>query len=77
MSDNQERIAVLETKMEAVHEDNAKTLRMFREHMEKEDSRWEEIQRNTARQKGFLGGVVFVISALWAAILAGLHFMSK
>ena len=75
--DNQERIAVLETEMKAVHEDNKKILQIFKEHMEKEDSRWEEIQRNTARQKGFLGGVVFVISALWAAILAGLHFLGK
>ena len=77
MSDLEERVAVLETLVEVQSEDHREILAVFKAHMEKEDQRWTEIQKNTARQKGFIGGAVFIISAMWAAVLAGLHFIGK
>lgn len=69
------RVAVLENIVQEQTKKHDEMMTAFMRHMDKEEARFEEIQRNTARQKGFIGGVVFVISAMWAAIIGIIHYM--
>lgn len=34
-----------------------------------------DIQRQMSRQKGFIGGIVFVVSAVWALAIAAMKFL--
>ncbi len=70
MSQESERIAVLETEHKNMSEDMRVLFKFQREHMEKEDLRWEEIQGHMVKQKTFVGSVIFITSALWAGGMA-------
>jgi len=77
MTDHLERIAVLETNQKRLNEDLTKLFNFQRDHMEKEDARWEEIQSHMAKQKGVIGGVILTISSLWAVAMAALQYFHK
>lgn len=74
MESNDERIAVLETKLERMQSDQADLFRILREHMEMEEARWEQIRTYMSRQKGFLAGIVFITSALWGVGVAAAKY---
>lgn len=59
-----ERVAILETEISAVV---AK--------LESNSAVLVQIDQKLSRQKGFIGGVIFVVSALWALALAALKFI--
>lgn len=70
----EERLARLEAKQEVL-------LQAIKDHMEKEERDREilmgelnELKRQAAKQKGFIGGVIFVVSAIWAVVLAIFKF---
>lgn len=52
-----ERIAVLEEKVDTLEKQNEKVL-----------AKLDEITSQLSRQKGFIGGAIFIISALGAAL---------
>ena len=83
MSD-QERIAVLETEIRnletqlANHRLEHKELVEFiKKHMNEEDKRWKEIHSVMIKWKGFIGGVIFVTSAIWAVLITFLHYFGN
>lgn len=75
MPDDSCRIA----KLEAYHEEQ---LERFDKHCMKEDKSFDDlfesirsIEATLSRQKGFVGGVVFVISALFATAISLTHLL--
>lgn len=67
--DVQVKIAILSTKLDAMEEE-------FKMHEEKDETRMEEINKKLdflssqmGNTKSFIGGVVFVISCLWAVFV--------
>ena len=75
MTDLEQRVAKLEEHVLLQDKKFDKLIEAFDKHMKREDERWEQVVANTSRNKGFFGGVVFIISAMWASILAGLHLI--
>jgi hypothetical protein len=75
MAEQVERIAVLEAKVELYQKDLREIKTIITDHMEEEDARWEIIQNHMAKQKGFIGGIVLVVSSIWAIVLAALQFI--
>ena len=61
-----ERIATLEAKQAQIHED-VRVIKTSVGNMEEAMS----------RQKGFIGGVIFVVSCIWAAIIGGFTLWHK
>jgi len=77
MTDLNERIATLEVLVEQL------TARVI-SHMEREEEERKELlkliselQQVQLKQKGFIGGMVFAVSALWAAGLAVWEIFKK
>jgi len=75
MSDSVERIAVLEANQKRIQEDLMKLFQFQKDYMKEENERWGIIQNHMAKQKGFIGGIVLVVSSIWAIIMTGLHFL--
>ena len=80
MSD-QERIAVLETEirkleaqMEIMRLEHKELIDFIKKHMNEEDKRWIEIHDVMTKWKGFIGGVVFITSAIAGLIATFLHY---
>jgi len=73
---DQERIAVLEANQARLQKDVHELITFIKEHMKEEEKRWAEISDTLTKWKGFVGGVVFITSALWAAFYAFVHFLS-
>lgn len=76
MTDN-ERIVVLETNQARLQEDLQKLYKFIRDHMKTEDERWEEITNTLIKQKGFVGGVVFVITSIVTVISFFINIWNK
>lgn len=79
-----ERIAVLEAKLERNELDITKLFDFLRDHMEKEEKdraefleKLGDIDTIIKKQKSFLGGVVFAISAVWAIVTGVLYWVFK
>jgi len=79
-----ERIAVLEAKLERNEIDITKLFDFLRDHMEKEEKDRHEfleklgdIDLMIKKQKSFLGGVVFAISSVWAIVTGVLYWVFK
>jgi len=79
-----ERIAVLEAKLERNETDITKLFDFLRDHMEKEEHDRAEFLKMLAeidtvikKQKSFLGGVVFAISSVWAIVTGILYWVFK
>lgn len=75
MSEINERVAILEARMERMESDIMGLFDIIRKHMEHEDKVTDEIRDSINEiattqktSKSFIGGVVFVVSGLWAAI---------
>lgn len=73
MPEQSERIAVLEANQKRIQEDLIKLFQFQKDYMEEQDARWEIIQNHMAKQKGFIGGIVLVVSSIWAIVLAALQ----
>jgi hypothetical protein len=83
MSD-QERIAVLETKimnleiqLESHRLEHKDLVEFIKKHMNEEDKRWKEIHEVMMKWKGFIGGVVFITSAIAGLIATFLHYFGN
>lgn len=63
MSSIEERVATLEEKAE----NQEKLLTSI-------DATLTSISNNLAKQKGFIGGVIFAVSAIWVAAIAALSY---
>lgn len=74
MSDSNERLAVLETKMEQYETDIKEIKKLITTNTKANTTRWEEISQFMSKQKGFIGGIVLVVSSVWAVALAGLQY---
>jgi len=72
---DQERIAVLEANQERLQKDVHDLIEFIREHMKEEEKRWKEISDTLTKWRGFVGGIIFVTSAIWAVFYAFFHFM--
>lgn len=77
MATSEERLAVLESKDDRRASDISALFTLIRTHMEKEEEDRQvlikelvAIKVTQQRQKSFVGGIVFTISAVWAAALA-------
>lgn len=75
MSSLEERVAVLEANQQRIQKDLGELFTLIRDHMESEEKRWERIEETLSKSKGFIGGVVFVVSALWGIFLVALKFL--
>jgi len=71
----EERLAVLEAKLERNEKDITALFKLIREHMKKEEqdrleflAKVNETNELLAKQKSFVGGMVFAISSVWAVI---------
>lgn len=63
-----ERLAVLEEQHERLQKDIEELFKFIREHMEKEEDRWKDIHDTLTKWKGFIGGALFIITALWGVL---------
>jgi len=73
MKDISERVAVLESLSERNQSDITNLFALIRTHMEKEEEDRKELKGMItgiisvqSRQKSFVGGVIFAVSAIWA-----------
>ncbi len=76
MNDETERLAVLETKMNSLEDKCQEINEREEQHMKQIYLSWDKLNeaiQNVATQikvsKSFIGGIVFVISALWALVV--------
>ena len=79
-----ERIAIVETDQKRLKTDVQNLFQLIRDHMEHEEVRWDQIQhqlaeiiRVRAKDKGFIAGIIFAVSAIWGVIVLGLTFWFK
>lgn len=63
------RVAVLEAQVAAHETSDAEHFAELRGAFARIDQRLTAIEEKLTRQKGFLGGVVFVVSAVWGVIV--------
>ncbi len=70
MTTDNERLAIVETEHKNLKDDMQMLFKFHREHMKKEDARWEDIHEHMIKQKTFVGTVIFITSALWAGGIA-------
>lgn len=63
-----ERLAVLEVGVESHEAHYAERFDSIAKAIEGMNARLDSIDAKLSRQKGFIGGVVFVVSAVWALI---------
>lgn len=80
----EERIAILEAKLDRNERDITSLFDFMREHMRKEEEDRElllkqihSINEKLSNQRSFWGGIVFAISVLSALISAGLVWIAK
>lgn len=85
----EERIAILETLNQQTDKEIKELFDLLRKHMEKEEQDRDEVKQAIrdskqdiadikvviGKQKSFLGGVVFTVTSVWTAIIAGLNWM--
>ena len=76
-NNNNERIAILETEIKQLHEQQKELFNILKKHMEEEDQRWKLVLQFMNRQKGFIGGAVFIVSSMWAVLGAAIHFLGN
>ena len=79
-----ERIAVLEAKLDRNERDVTNLFDFIREHMEREEEdrvkflgHFNELESKLDRQKSFIGGVIFAVTSLWAIITSIIYFFVK
>jgi hypothetical protein len=77
MSNENERVAVLETEIRLMKEQQERFFIELARHMKEEDVRWVKVEEHMSRQKGFIGGAIFIVSSLWAVAVAIVHYMGK
>jgi uncharacterized coiled-coil protein SlyX len=66
-----ERIAALEATLAAQNAVNEKVI----ERLDALTTVVEEVRAQQQKQRGFIGGVIVAVSAVWAVVLAGLQFL--
>lgn len=79
-----EQVAALDARLEALARSQDTLATMLRQHMEREEittraisDRLAAIERNVSKWYGMALGVGMAVSAVWAAILAGLSFFKR
>lgn len=77
MSSLEERVAVLEANQQRTQKDLGELFSLIRDHMEKEEKRWEEIHATLTKAKGFIGGVIFVVSSVWGVVIVGFKYLPQ
>lgn len=70
-----ERLAVLESVVGAHDQRDREHFEQLAQAVSRINDRLDSIDAKLSKQKGFLGGVVFVVSALWALALAAMKFL--
>lgn len=76
MSEN-ERMAIVETEIKELKRQQEILFKDLQRHMKEEDIRWAQVVDYMARQKGFIGGTIFVVSAVWAVIGIAIHYIGR
>lgn len=67
------RLTVIETQVKQIERESLARLNLDRARDEKLDKVLEEL----GRYKGFIGGVLFIVGALWAFLKTGLPFVLR
>lgn len=70
---NPERLAALEAEVKAVKE-NVNEIKVMQSESNKAII---ELKEQLIKHKGFLGGIVFAVSAVWALIVVSIQFLLK